>query len=135
MSVAVVAHSDWSMEQKKRWMAVAIQRDGHWHVQPPELVGDTSSLFDRLQCRAVDPGALLIGFDFPIGLPAAYARAIGLGSFQEALTLFGSGIWSDWYNVASHRDHISLQRPFYPVRPGGTARAHLFDALGISGAS
>lgn len=135
MSVAVVAHCDWSMEQKKRWMAVAIKRGGHWRVQPPELVSDTSSLFERLQRRAVDPGALLIGFDFPIGLPEAYARAAGIGSFREALTSFGSGIWSDWYNVADHRDHISLQRPFYPVRPGGTARAHLFDALGISGAS
>ncbi|MGR9371110.1 DUF429 domain-containing protein [Rhizobium leguminosarum] len=135
MSVAVVAHCDWSIGQKKRWMAVAIKRGGHWHVQPPELVGDTSSLFDRLQRRAVDPGALLVGFDFPIGLPEAYARAAGLGSFREALTLFGSEIWSDWYSVASHRDHISLRRPFYPVRPGGTARAHLFDALGISDAS
>lgn len=116
-------------------MAVAIKRGGDWHVQPPELVGDTSSLFDRLQHRAVDPGALLIGFDFPIVLPEIYARAPGLGSFREAPTSFGSGVWSDWYNVADHREHISLQRPFYPVRPGGTARAHLFGALGISDAS
>lgn len=135
MRVAVVAHCDWSMDQKKRWMAVAIKHGRHWHVQSPELVGDTSILFDRLQRRAVDPGALLIGFDFPIGLPEAYARAAGVGSFREALTLFGSGIWSDWYSVADHRDQISLHRPFYPVRPGGTARVHLFDALGISGAS
>lgn len=135
MRVAVVAHCDWSMDQKKRWMAVAIKHGRHWHVQSPELVGDTSILFDRLQRRTVDPGALLIGFDFPIGLPEAYARAAGVGSFREALTLFGSGIWSDWYSVADHRDHISLHRPFYPARPGGTARAHLFDALGISDAS
>ncbi|ANL39280.1 DUF429 domain-containing protein [Rhizobium phaseoli] len=134
MSVAVVAHCDWSMEQKKRWMAVAIKRGGQWHFQSPELVGDTSRLLDRLQHRAVNPGALLIGFDFPIGLPEAYARAAGVGSFREALISFGSGFWSDWYNVADHRDHISLQRPFYPARPGGTAR-HLLDALGISDAS
>ncbi len=135
MGVTVVAHCDWSMERKKRWMAVAIKRGGHWHVLSPELVGDTSSLFDRLQRRAVEPGSLVIGFDFPIGLPEFYARAAGLGTFREALTLFGSGIWSDWYNVADHRDRISLHRPFYPIRPGGTARAHLFDALGISDAS
>lgn len=135
MSVVVVAHCDWSMEQKKRWMAVAIKRGGRWHIQSPELVGDTSNLFGRLQLRAVDPGALLIGFDFPIGLPEAYARAAGIGSFREALTSFGSGLWSDWYNVADHRDDISLHRPFYPVRAGGTARAHLFDSLGISDAS
>lgn len=135
MGIAVVAHCDWSMDHKKRWMAVAIKRGRHWHVQSPELVGDTSNLFDRLQRRAVDPGALLIGFDFPIGLPEAYARAAGVDSFREALTIFGSGIWSDWYSVADHRDHISLHRPFYPARPGGTARAHLFDALGISTSS
>ncbi|UWM82143.1 hypothetical protein [Rhizobium sp. SRDI969] len=134
MSVAVVAHCDWSMEQKKRWMAVATKRGGRWYVQP-ELVGDTSNLFDRLRCRAVEPGSLLIGFDFPIGLPEAYARAVGLGSFREALKLFGTGIWSDWYSVADHRDQISLHRPFYPTRPDGTARAHLFEALGISDAS
>ncbi|MGX9991927.1 DUF429 domain-containing protein [Rhizobium sp. Z1P35] len=132
MSVAVVAHCDWSMEQKKRWMAMAFKRGARWHVQSPELVGDTSSLFDRLRRRAVEPGALLIRFDFPIGLPEAYARAAGLGSFREALTLFGSGIWLDWYSVADHRAHISRYRPFYPTRPGGTARAHLFEALDIS---
>ncbi|MCZ4433044.1 hypothetical protein O3S81_25380 [Agrobacterium sp. SOY23] len=116
-------------------MAVAIKHGGHWYVQPPELVGNTSSLFERLRRRAIDPGWFLVGFDFPIGLPEAYARAAGFGSFREALISFGSGVWSAWYNVAGHRDHISLQRPFYPVRLGGTARAHLFNALGVSGAS
>jgi hypothetical protein len=36
-------------------------------------------LFNRLQRRAADPGSALIGFDFAIGLPEAYARAAGLG--------------------------------------------------------
>lgn len=135
MRVSVVAHCDWSIDQKKRWMAVAVKAVDRWHIQPPELVGETSTLFDRLGSRAFEPGSLLIGFDFPIGLPEAYARAAGLGSFREALTVFGSGIWSEWYSVADHRDRVSLHRPFYPIRPGGTARAHLFDALGISDAS
>lgn len=135
MSVSVVAHCDWSMDHKKRWMAVAVKAVNRWHIQPPELVGDTSTLFDRLRRRASEPGSLLVGFDFPIGLAEAYARVAGLGSFREALALFGSGVWSDWYRVADHRDRISLHRPFYPTRPGGTARAHLFDALGISDAS
>lgn len=128
MSVAVVAHCDWSMEQKKRWMAVAIKRGGRWHVQPPELVGDPASLFDRLRCRAVELSSVL-GFDFPIGFLGAYARAAGLGTFREALAQFGSGIWSDRYGFAGRRDHIALHRPFYFTRRGGTARAHLFDAL------
>ncbi len=46
-----------------------------------------------------------------IGVP------VGIAAAREALTSFGSGVWSDWYNVADHRDHISLQRPFYPRPP------------------
>lgn len=132
MAIMIVAHCDWSMDKKKRWMAVALKDAGRWRIQPPEPVGVTSSLFDRLQSRVIQPGSLLVGFDFPIGLPEAYARAVGLSSFREALTVFGAGIWSDWYSVADHRDVISLHRPFYPMRPGGTARAHLFEALGVT---
>ncbi|MBD8664105.1 DUF429 domain-containing protein [Rhizobium sp. CFBP 8752] len=132
MNVAVVAHCDWSMDRKKRWMAVAIRDGVRWQMHAPELVGDTSTLIDRMKARSVEKGALLLGFDFPIGLPMAYARATELGSFREALASFGSGIWSDWYSVADHRSRISLHRPFYPARPGGTQRAHLFDALGVT---
>lgn len=132
MNVAVVAHCDWSMDKKNRWMAVAIRDGARWQIHAPELVGDTLTLIDRLRSRSVEDGALLLGFDFPIGLPMAYARATELGSFREALASFGSGIWSDWYSVADHRSRISLHRPFYPARPGGTERAHLFNALGVT---
>jgi hypothetical protein len=132
MNVAVVAHCDWSMDRKKRWMAVAIRDGVRWRMHAPELVGDTSTLIDRTKARSLDKGALLLGFDFPIGVPMAYAHATELGSFREALASFGSGIWSDWYSVADHRSRISLHRPFYPARPGGTQRAHLFDALDVT---
>lgn len=131
MTIAIVAHCDWSIDKAKRWMAVAIKEGERWAMKPPELVGDTSTLFQRLQRRSARPGTLLVGFDFPIGLPEGYARAAGLTSFREALALFGSGIWSEWYNVADHRDRISVHRPFYPMRPGNTARSHLFEALGV----
>lgn len=131
MNVSVVAHCDWSIDGAKRWLATALRRDGAWRALAPEPVGDTATLFDRLRRRAVEPGALLIGFDFPIGLPEAYARAADLASFRAALDLFGTGAWSTWYDVAESRDQISLRRPFYPARPGGTARDHLFDALGL----
>ncbi|WP_210187729.1 hypothetical protein [Rhizobium oryziradicis] len=78
MNVAVVAHSDWSIDRKKRWMSVAIRNGVRWQVHAPELVGDTLSLIDRMKVRSVAEGALLLGFDFPIGLPEACARATGL---------------------------------------------------------
>lgn len=81
-------------------------------------------------------GPLLAGFDFPIGLPAGFARRTGLSDFLAALASFGAGDWDDFYKVAEHAVEIGLHRPFYPLRPGpkGTvSRRHLFDALGVTG--
>lgn len=129
--VTVVAHCDWSIDPKKRWMCVAIRDQSGWTLSAAEPVGDTSTLIPRLRHRARRDGALLIGFDFPIGLPEAYGSAIGLPSFREALLQFGTGSYSDWFDVAEHRSQVSLSRPFYPMRPGGTQRKHLFDGLGM----
>ena len=76
-----------------------------------------------------------MGFDFPIGLPAAYGGALGLVDFRSALRAFGSEPYAQWFEVAEHRDEISLHRPFYPMRPGGTQRQHLYDALNINDGS
>ncbi|HEV7434751.1 MAG TPA: hypothetical protein VGO22_07765 [Pseudorhizobium sp.] len=78
MSVAVVAHCDWSIHRKKRWMCTALRFDKAWMISAPEQVGDTDDLLPRLRHRSRTDGALLIGFDFPIGLPAAYGGAVGL---------------------------------------------------------
>ncbi|WP_430258287.1 DUF429 domain-containing protein [Neorhizobium sp. IRS_2294] len=135
MNVSVIAHCDWSIDKSKRWMAVAVgTRQGGWTIDAPEPVGETASLIDRLQRRATISGAVLAGFDFPIGLPEWYGRRTGFTSFREAMAGFGKGAWSDWFTVAGHRDQISMQRPFYPMRPGGTRRAHLFEGLGTEGA-
>ncbi|WFS02365.1 DUF429 domain-containing protein [Rhizobium tumorigenes] len=131
MALEVCAHCDWSKHNGKRWMSTAIRADGKWLIAAPELVGDTATLFRRLAGRSQQSGSLLVGFDFPIGLPKAYAAHAGIASFREAIAQFGKGDWSDWYDVADQRHQISHRRPFYPMRPGGTARAHLYDALGI----
>ncbi|MBX4923971.1 DUF429 domain-containing protein [Rhizobium bangladeshense] len=135
MSVAVVAHCDWSIDRKKRWMCVAVRRGTGWIISAPEPVGDTSDLIPRLRRRSETDGALLMGFDFPIGLPVAYGGASGLADFRSALRAFGSGPYAQWFDVAEHRDAISIHRPFYPMRPGGTQRQHLFDALNIEDGS
>ncbi|WP_455874162.1 DUF429 domain-containing protein [Rhizobium yanglingense] len=132
MSVALVAHCDWSIDRQKRWKCVAVCDGGRWIISAPEPVSDTATLTPRLRQRAKVDGATLVGFDFPIGLPEAYGRAIGLFSFREALQTFGTGSFAEWFMVAEHRSQISLHRPFYPMRPGGTQRQHLFDALGVA---
>jgi hypothetical protein len=72
-----------------------------------------------------------VGFDFPIGLPAAYARRAGIEHFATALSGFGKGRWRDFYNVALNPEQIALTRPFYPDRPGGRSRRQLLDGLGL----
>ncbi len=132
MSVTIIAHCDWSIDRKKRWMCVAVRNAAGWTLSAPEPVGDTEGLIQGLRRRAGPDGALLIGFDFPIGLPAAYGRALGLADFRSFLRSLGDQRFARWFDVAEHHREISIDRPFYPMRPGGTRRHHLFDALGLT---
>jgi hypothetical protein len=110
---ALIAACDWSAADDKRWMATAVRENGHYYLFPPEPVGPVSRLFADLRDRA-GTGAVLAGFDFPIGLPRVYAQNAGIRSFVDALREFGSGEWADFYTVAATAGEISLRRPFYP---------------------
>lgn len=127
----LVVHADWSVNPNKRWMAIA-ETDGNcFRVQSPELVGDLSNFLNRMQKRIGLGGCVLIGFDFPIGLPYTYAQLMNISSFLSSLTVFGKGEWSSFFEVANSADQISHLRPFYPNRPGEALRQHLLDKLGI----
>ncbi len=76
-------------------------------------------------------GPTLAGFDFPIGLPAAYGAKTGFAGFLEALPAFGIGEWDRFFEVAITKEEIRLQRPFYPAKPGKTSLAHLLDSHGV----
>lgn len=129
----LIAHCDWSIDQSKRWMSVAKWVDGRWLLTSPEPVGAADTLLTCLQERVeTRHGGVLVGFDFPIGLPVFYGQSTGMASFREMLGVLGTGDWSEWFSVADHPDRISLHRPFYPMRPGGASRRHLFDALGVA---
>ncbi len=130
----VVAHADWSVRPGKRWMACERlnEEDCAYRVSAPEPVGDTSTLLQSLTGRANSSGQVLIGFDFPIGVPFAYAKNAGVESFRGLVSALGSGMWADFYRVAERPDEISLRRPFYPQRPGGTRKRHLVSALEVS---
>jgi len=109
----LVAHADWGTDPRKRQMATAIREDSHYVAHAPEPVGDLTTFLDRLRER-VGPGeAILLGFDFPIGLPAAYAARAEIDDFLEVLPLLGQGQWAEFYKVAEAPEQISLQRPFY----------------------
>jgi hypothetical protein len=112
-------------------MASAELSGNSYLVKPPQPVGVLADFLQRLNSQAGPEGCLLLGFDFPIGLPYAYAQKAGLHSFLAALPEFGRGEWHDFYNVSLTADQISIKRPFYPDLPGGTSRQHLLDKLGF----
>jgi hypothetical protein len=127
----LVAHADWSVASAKRWLALAALQTGAYQAQPPQPVGDPQTLLSRLRAQAGPEGAVLLGVDFPMGLPLAYAERAGVDDFTALLPQLGQGEWRDFYNVAERREEISLHRPFYPLRPGGARQSILVQALGL----
>ena len=107
-------------------------RDGSYQAEVPERVGDLETFFCRLRHRAGAGVTVFAGFDFPIGLPEAYALKVGFADFRAALASFGHGRWRSFYDPAPTQGDIAFTRPFYPLRPGGTQRNHLITALGVS---
>lgn len=127
---SVVAHADWAARQRGRQVAVAVRDpDGRVAISAPHEAGGSGDIREVLRI----PGShrWIAGFDFPIGLPAQYARASGLETFRQALDQFGAGEWLGFYDVAEEPADIGLHRPFYPMRPGGKEQIHLFDRLGL----
>jgi hypothetical protein len=129
--LALVAHADWSVHPGKRWMARAVRQPGGGYLAAaPAPVGPLATFWDRLMDGA-GTGSILVGFDFPIGLPAAYVRRAGIEDFVTALAGFGAGRWRDFYQVAVSPEQIAPARPFYPDRPGSRRRRHLLEGLGL----
>lgn len=127
----VVAHADWGLTADKRWMALARWENGRYIATAPQLAGELTTLFDRLLAFAGPDGTVFAGFDFPIGVPEAYATVAGITDFCSLLSAIGQDQWTNFFVVAEEPRQISIERPFYPYRPGGTSRSHLMAGLGI----
>lgn len=130
----IVIHADWGVDPSKRWMARAVRRaGGSFIAQRSERVHHAGRLIAEERSRGAFNASLLLGFDFPIGLPREYAARAGLASFRDFLAVVGHGRWKNFFDVAGSAQEIGLTRPFYPMRPGGTRQAHLFRGLNVHG--
>jgi hypothetical protein len=128
----LVIHADWSVNPKKRWMTCAVKEGDLYQANLPELVGDLDDFLQRMRARADSNAWVLLGVDFPIGLPFAYAKNSGINSLLNFLPQLGHGDWKSFFHVAETAEQISIYRPFYPKRPGGTSQKKLLDRLGFS---
>ena len=129
-SFDTLLHADWSVAAGKRWVAEARRSDRGWMVEAPEPVGDAAAFVERLFAR----GRVLAGFDFPIGVPAAYGRMAGLDGLPALLDALDRGDLPDFFKVAERPDQVSASRPFYPrVSTAVVRQRDLLDALGLAG--
>lgn len=125
----LVVHADWGSSPAKRWMARAmLGRDGSYFAVAPEPVGELHSFLETLS-RQAGGGAVVAGFDFPIGVPCAYAANCCIYNFVHVLPQLGANEWADFYRLAEHPWEIRFGRPFYPYRPGNAKQKHLTDGL------
>ena len=128
-----VIHCDWSRDTRKRWSASADRIDGQWILSGPRCVrvGQGGDLLTAVGVATGPADCTLVAFDFPLGVPAAWGKKTGAADFAALLPVLGKGQWNQFFDVANTREEISIRRPFYPNRPGGTSRAFLWDALGM----
>ena len=125
---ALVRGADWSVDPAKRWVATAEREGDRYLVRSVDHEGGGL-------LTPTDAGATLVGVDFPIGLPLAYATAVGIDRFADALGALGDSLLPRFFDVAASPEEIGLGRPFYPARAGpkgSVARRHLADGLGIA---
>lgn len=125
-------HADWSVDPRKRWMAVARRAGTFWHLSAPAPVGDVATLLARLRQAG---GGVLLGLDLPLGLPRAYAARHAREADFPAF-LRGLAARPGFFRVAATLDEVSADRPFYPAHSvAGMTRAAHAAALGLASAA
>lgn len=133
---ALAAHADWSVDPRKRWITTARRTGFGWNLAAPRPVGEVGSLLYSLLDEA-GGGPAVLGVDFPVGLPRAYAatrQEADFGAFIRNLNTV-----PDFFSVCATLADIRVDRPFYPARgaAGMTRLAHaralgLMDAAALS---
>jgi hypothetical protein len=130
---SLVAHADWSIDPRKRWVAVARRTAAGWLLQAPRPVGDVASFLEHLRIEA-DGGPVALGVDLPLGLPRAYAAQRQEPGFLHFLRATRS--WPDFFRVCAVLEELAPLRPFYPARGiAGMTRAAHAAALGLGAAT
>jgi len=72
-------------------------------------------LLESLGIDAGETGAVLAGFDFPIGVPAHFAERAAISNFLQWLPDLGTGQWSQFYSVCDDPGEISFHARSIPT--------------------
>jgi hypothetical protein len=122
----VVAHADWSVRPGKRWIAIAVREGERYVAEQVIEVGEPQARLDALRARG---STVLLGIDVTLGVPVAFAARAGIT--DTARWLRTSADLERLALPAARPEEISVDRPFYPARPGGARVQHLLDAFDL----
>ncbi|MCS7025364.1 MAG: hypothetical protein NZV14_11230 [Bryobacteraceae bacterium] len=123
----VLLHFDWSVTPAKRWLTAARRTASGYRIETSRPAGNLAGLGASL----TGSRSALLGFDFPIGLPRAYAQRAGLERFLDAICQFGTARWRRFFEPCNCLEEVSIHRPFFPARPRGANKNRWANALGI----
>ena len=130
---AQIAHADWGTTADKRVVATAELEGGVYRVHSPRTVGDIGGLIERMGLTAEPGRSTLLGFDFPIGIPRAYALRAGIANFADWFRSLD--LDSPFFSVAGDLADVSTARPFFPrqitVKTPGIKERYR-EALGLT---
>lgn len=128
----VVAHADWSSDPAKRWLTVAVRTNDSYRLAPARLCPTASTLIETLRRQSADRSVML-GFDFPVGLPRLLAQPLGVETMRAVLVRLADGAWPNFLTPAEKIEDVGAERPFFPARQmpkGLVTRQALAEALG-----
>ncbi len=125
----IAAHADWSMDRRKRWVAVARRGAAGWRMEAPMPVGDPATLAAALMAEGVPA---VLGLDLPLGVPRGFAAGRTEAGFVPFLAARAGD--ARFFTVNPGLDGVGPHAPFYPARgiKGMTRAAHA-AALGLDG--
>jgi hypothetical protein len=116
----VLIHADWSgnakaSDRSKKRQCVRADRTGStYRVGAPRRIDDADAWLEGLVAEARAGAAVVVGFDFVIGLPESYARLASIASFVDFVRVAPPS----FFDLDEHVGSISLSQPFFPKNAG-----------------
>ena len=107
-----IIHADWGARANKRWSVRATRSAGNYSLSASRLVGDVHALLVSAAAEARAGKTVLLGFDFAIGVPAAYADQRGAKNFLKMIETEAPAFFATTAFSTS-----SIERPFCQPDP------------------
>ena len=126
---SLVVSADWGTRDRNRWSSNARRQGAVYVVEAPHRIGNAEAWFGGLLDSA-ESSSVLVGVDSPIGVPMAWAAAMGRSTFRDVLSAAGTGDMLEFFIPS---DEPRLGKPFYPRTAAGSEKVKLARALGVPG--